>query len=107
GPGERRQESLVGPGPAVANCRLVDDVHLRRRAVDDQRRRQTVRGQGWIGGDVFPEIPEVLAGERRAVGPAMSGAQMKGEYPPVLDVEAGKDIRDRAIPLVIDDEARV
>src|SRR3546814_6584238 len=56
-----------------------------------------------VGGDVFPEVAEVLGGEGMAVRPAMPLAQLQGETAAVLDLKPLQDVRHDHERLVVGD----
>ena len=60
-----------------------------------------------VVGDILPEEAEILGGEGRAVGPFLALAQMEGEDPPVLDIEAFEDVGDELVLGVIADQLRI
>src|SRR3546814_3460502 len=60
-----------------------------------------------VGGDVFPEVAEVLGGEGMAVRPAMPLAQLQGETAAVLDLQPLQDVRHDLERLVVGHQARV
>src|SRR3546814_11139427 len=74
-----RNEEGVRLRPAIAHRRLVDHLEGRQLVVEPQGNFRADGKELLVGGDVFPEVAEVLGGEGMAVRPAMPLAQLQGE----------------------------
>jgi hypothetical protein len=97
----------VGLVPAVADRPLVDDLDLRRLAVDEEFDGRTGRRQFAVVGDILPEEAEVVGGEGVAIRPFVAGAQLQGELATLLDFVALEDVGVQLELVVVDDEAGV
>ncbi len=100
-------EVRVGLLPRVLDGKRVDDLDLRRLAVDQKLDVGTAGGEVLVVGDVFPEEAEILGSEGLAVRPFVPGAQLEGELAAVLLLVALEDVRLQLELVVVDDEARV
>ena len=105
--GHPGQEKWIGPGPGVTHGPFVDDPEFRQLLTDQQLLARTQGRQLLVGRHVFPVIAEVLGGEGLAVGPLVSGAQVKGEFAAVLDLEPLQDIGDEFQVAGIGDQAGI
>ena len=99
-PRQGGKKERVGLLPGVSHRGFVDHLETRRPAVDQQEALGAARREVTVVGDILPVETEILCGERLAVRPAMSPAEMQREDAPLLNVHSGEQIGDH-VPLRI------
>ena len=105
--GQGMQQGRIGRRPAVTHAGLVQHFEGRPFAVDQEFARNAGRGEVLVVGHVLPPVAEIFGREGMTVGPFVSGSQMKGENPVVLDLDLFEDVRHQLEIGVIADEAGV
>ena len=104
---ESRKKRWIGFRPRIAHRKRIDDLDGGRLAIDQHLDRRTGKPQLAVVDHVLPEIPEVLRRERMAIRPAVPGAQMQREAPPLDDIDIGQDVRHEIEVLIVTNEARI
>ena len=102
--GRRRQFTEKGRVriiPAVAHGIVINHLEHRQLVIDAHDRWRAARTDQLIERDIFPVEAEILSRERLPVRPAMTGAQMQGKDPLVLDLDALQNIGSDIEVLVI------
>jgi len=71
---------------------VVDELHLRALARNNQLFCRTQRREHALVGNIFPPVAEIFSSERVPVRPAMPLSQMQGKNPIVLDIDPTEDV---------------
>ena len=105
--GQCRKEIRIGFIPGITDGEVVDDLELRRLAVNEERLCRPRRRQVLVGREIFPIIPEVLGRERMTIGPSVPLSEVEREFTPVLRNDLFKYIRNEVELSVIPDKPRI
>ena len=97
----------VGLLPGVLDGQRVDDLDPGRLAVDEEFDGRSGRRQFAVVGDILPEETEVVGGERLAVRPLVTGAQLQGELAVILGLVALKDVGLQLELVIVHDQPRI